>query len=42
MSERRQRQPLDLDALRARLEARGGPEYWRSLEELAECLPALA
>src|SRR5574341_319420 len=34
MSER-QRQPLDLDALRARLAAKRGPEYWRSLEELA-------
>ncbi len=34
MSER-QRQPLDLDALRTRLAGRSGPEYWRSLEELA-------
>ncbi|MCI0403973.1 MAG: TAT-variant-translocated molybdopterin oxidoreductase, partial [Acidobacteria bacterium] len=37
MSERQsQRAPLDLNALRARLAARGGQDYWRSLEELAE------
>ncbi len=27
---------LDLAAIRARLESGDGPEYWRSLEELAE------
>ena len=27
--------PLDLDAARARLAAKSGPEYWRGLEELA-------
>src|SRR5690349_116561 len=27
---------LDLAAIRARLENKQGPEYWRSLEELAE------
>ncbi|HXE75983.1 MAG TPA: TAT-variant-translocated molybdopterin oxidoreductase [Candidatus Xenobia bacterium] len=31
-----QRQPLELDALRARLAAKRGPDYWRSLEELAQ------
>ncbi len=36
MSERRQRQPLDLAVLRARLAAKRGTDYWRSLEELAQ------
>ena len=27
---------LDLSAIRARLENKSGPTYWRSLEELAE------
>jgi molybdopterin-containing oxidoreductase family iron-sulfur binding subunit len=30
------RQPLDLAAIRARLDAVQGPEYWRCLEELAQ------
>ncbi|HZP80473.1 MAG TPA: TAT-variant-translocated molybdopterin oxidoreductase [Chthonomonadaceae bacterium] len=29
-------QPLDLTAIRKRLESKQGPQYWRSLEELAE------
>ena len=28
--------PLDLAAARARLEAARGPDYWRSLDELAQ------
>ena len=27
---------LDIKAIRARLEAKGGPQYWRSLESVAE------
>jgi molybdopterin-containing oxidoreductase family iron-sulfur binding subunit len=34
--ERANSQQLDLDAIRERLRASGGQEYWRSLEELAE------
>ncbi len=30
------REPLDLDAIRARLSAAGNEEYWRSFEQLAE------
>ena len=30
------KKPLDLEKLRAKLERSSGPEYWRSLEELAE------
>jgi molybdopterin-containing oxidoreductase family iron-sulfur binding subunit len=29
-------QPLDLSAIRARLREQGGPQYWRSLESIAE------
>ncbi|OFV85558.1 MAG: molybdopterin oxidoreductase [Acidobacteria bacterium RIFCSPHIGHO2_02_FULL_67_57] len=36
MSAAPDRPPLDLAAVRARLAARRGPDYWRSLEELAE------
>ncbi|HET7674937.1 MAG TPA: TAT-variant-translocated molybdopterin oxidoreductase, partial [Gammaproteobacteria bacterium] len=36
MSATADRAPLDLAAIRARLEGRGGREYWRSLEEIAE------
>jgi len=32
----KEQKPLDLAALRERLKASGGREYWRSLEELAE------
>ncbi|HET9795511.1 MAG TPA: TAT-variant-translocated molybdopterin oxidoreductase [Thermoanaerobaculia bacterium] len=31
-----ERPPIDLDAVRAKLAASAGPEYWRGLEELAE------
>ena len=31
-----QQQPLDLAAIRARLSAAEGPQYWRGLGELAE------
>jgi len=36
MSAAPDRPPLDLAAVRARLAARRGPDYWRSLDELAE------
>ncbi len=29
-------EPLDINAIRARLEAKGGPQVWRSLESVAE------
>ena len=29
-------EPLDLNAIRAKLQAANGPQYWRSLEAVAE------
>jgi len=28
--------PLDLAAVRAKLQSKSGPQYWRTIEELAE------